>query len=319
MPSRTMVKQLIRGAIEGGEITSEDAVNLVDTQTITGTKTFTAATITTLTAPTIIGNTSQVAKDIDAGASGTAGTVDVFPTTASKGKIQIVATDSTGDTTTTITNAAQTTTATMTIPDTNGSASFVMTAASQTVGGAKAFSSAITPSAGIVTANGISSPRLCHTGGVPAILTTSGTNTANNTAGMMYLAEIFVPCNVSTTGAAVFNGTAVAGNCKYALFSVAANGTSGTRVAVTTSTATAGTTAYQTVAWTGGPIAITGPATYFIGTIYDDTTHDLRGHVLGKFATGTVGSLTYATDSTFATLTVPTTFTADLGPIASLY
>jgi hypothetical protein len=81
-----------------------------------------------------------VVTNIDAGASGTAGTVDIFPTTASKGKTQITATANAGDTTTTITNAQQTTTATMTIPDTNGSASFVMTAAAQTIGGAKTFS-----------------------------------------------------------------------------------------------------------------------------------------------------------------------------------
>jgi hypothetical protein len=83
---------------------------------------------------------TAVVTNLDAGASGTAGTVDVFPTTAAKGKIAIVAADSTGDTTTTITNAAQSAAATMTIPDTNGSASFVMTAAAQTIAGAKTFS-----------------------------------------------------------------------------------------------------------------------------------------------------------------------------------
>ena len=39
------------------------------------------------------------AVNLDAGASGTAGTVDVFPTTASKGKLAISCTDQTGDTT----------------------------------------------------------------------------------------------------------------------------------------------------------------------------------------------------------------------------
>ena len=94
------------------------------------------------------GGGSPVFTNIDAGASGTAGTVDIFPTTAAKGKIALVAADSTGDTTTTITNAAQSAAATMTIPDTNGSASFVMTAAAQTIGGAKTFSSDITLGAG---------------------------------------------------------------------------------------------------------------------------------------------------------------------------
>lgn len=44
--------------------------------------------------------------NLDAGASGTAGTVDVFPTTASKGKLIISAQDATGNTNTTIRNAA---------------------------------------------------------------------------------------------------------------------------------------------------------------------------------------------------------------------
>jgi hypothetical protein len=45
--------------------------------------TITSATITTLTAPTVN------ATNIDAGASGTAGTIDVFPATAANGKLQI--------------------------------------------------------------------------------------------------------------------------------------------------------------------------------------------------------------------------------------
>lgn len=80
------------------------------------------------------------AVNLDAGASGTAGSVDIFPTTAAKGKTTITATANTGDTTTTITNAEQAGARTYTIPDAGASASFVMTAGAQTVGGAKTFS-----------------------------------------------------------------------------------------------------------------------------------------------------------------------------------
>src|SRR4029077_13054653 len=91
--------------------------------------------------------------DIDAGASGTAGSLDIFPTTSAKGKLRFTATASTGDTTTAITNAAQSAAATLTIPDTNGNASFVMTAGTQTIGGATTFTlKPILPSAGL-TAN----------------------------------------------------------------------------------------------------------------------------------------------------------------------
>lgn len=91
--------------------------------------------------------------NLDLGASGTAGTFDIFPTTAAKGKLSIAATDSTGDTTSTITNAAQSAAATWTIPDTNGAAGFVMTAAAQTIGGAKTFSTMpIIPTATVAAA-----------------------------------------------------------------------------------------------------------------------------------------------------------------------
>lgn len=90
-------------------------------QTINGTKTIPAI----------------VTTNLDAGASGTAGTVDIFPTTASKGKIAISAADSAGDTTTAIVNASQAGARTYTIPDAGASASFVMTEGAQTLNGAK--------------------------------------------------------------------------------------------------------------------------------------------------------------------------------------
>jgi hypothetical protein len=67
------------------------------------------------------------AVNIDAGSSGAAGTVDIFPSTASKGKIAITAANSAGDTTTTIVNASQGGARTYTIPDAGGAASFAMT------------------------------------------------------------------------------------------------------------------------------------------------------------------------------------------------
>lgn len=81
------------------------------------------------------------AVNIDAGASGAAGTVDVFPATAARGKVSIAAADSTGDTTTTITNASQAGARTYTIPDAGASASFAMTEGAQTINGVKTFGS----------------------------------------------------------------------------------------------------------------------------------------------------------------------------------
>lgn len=55
--------------------------------------------------------------NLDAGASGTAGTVEVFPTTAAKGKLSITCTDQTGDTTVTLTAGAMGQATAVTIPD----------------------------------------------------------------------------------------------------------------------------------------------------------------------------------------------------------
>jgi len=78
------------------------------------------------------------AVNFDAGASGTAGTVDIFPSTASKGKVSLTAADSAGNTTTTIVNASQSGARTYTIPDAGGSASFMMAAGTNTLSGATA-------------------------------------------------------------------------------------------------------------------------------------------------------------------------------------
>ena len=91
-----------------------------------GIATITSATITTLTAPTVN------ATNVDAGASGTAGSVDVFPSTASKGKISLVAIDNTSNDTLTITNVAQAAARTYTLGDVGASAGFAMLAATPT-------------------------------------------------------------------------------------------------------------------------------------------------------------------------------------------
>jgi len=102
--------------------------------TITGTQTFTTVTATTTTSTTLN------CTNLDAGASGTAGTVDIFPTTAAKGKLQITCADQTGDTTVTLTTAAMGGARTITIPDPGAAASIVMTEGAQTIAGVKTFS-----------------------------------------------------------------------------------------------------------------------------------------------------------------------------------
>lgn len=82
------------------------------------------------------------ATNLDAGASGTAGTLDVFPATAAKGKIRIAAADQAGDTTLTLTNDSQAGARTYSIPDAGTNASFVLTAGAQSIAGKKSFTNA---------------------------------------------------------------------------------------------------------------------------------------------------------------------------------
>jgi len=81
-----------------------------------GIATITSATITTLTSTTVNATTAH-GTAVTAGASGTAGTVTVFPGTGSKGRTTLTATDNSGDTITAIVTAAQAGARTYTITD----------------------------------------------------------------------------------------------------------------------------------------------------------------------------------------------------------
>lgn len=75
---------------------------------------------------TVVGTTSITTPALDAGSSGAAGSVDVFPATASKGKLAITATNNTGDTTTALVAGAQAAARTYTIPDALANAQFLL-------------------------------------------------------------------------------------------------------------------------------------------------------------------------------------------------
>lgn len=75
---------------------------------------------------TISGDLTVSGGDVDAGASGAAGSVDVFPATASKGKLQITCTDQVGDTTVGLVAGAMAAARTLTIADPLASCNFLM-------------------------------------------------------------------------------------------------------------------------------------------------------------------------------------------------
>lgn len=97
--------------------------NVLTTTEMTVLDGVTAGTVTASKAVVVDSNKDASAfrnvtvTNLDAGASGTAGSVDIFPTTASKGKVAITTADNTGDTTTGILVGAQAAARTYGIPD----------------------------------------------------------------------------------------------------------------------------------------------------------------------------------------------------------
>jgi hypothetical protein len=286
------------------------------TNTFTGTNTFSS----TLTAT----GTTQI-NTLKVGASGTVGAFNAFPATAARGSLRILAANSTGDTVTTITNAAQSGAATYTIPDATTS-DFVMTAGTQTIGGAKTFSAAgvfsstlattgvLTPTGGVAAAGGFTAaPRGLASQGQPAVTTADGNNSTPSTT-ETYITSMFVPCNMTITGVKVFNGTDVTGNIRIGL----ANAVTGAPIAaaLTASTAGSGTDAYQTIPF-AAPYAAVGPANYLVCVQYDSATARYNTHTLGTDPCIVQTATTYGTIPTISPL--PTVFVTNVGNIMSFY
>lgn len=163
----------------------------------------------------------------------------------------------------------------------------------------------------------------CHTGGHPAMNAADGAN-STPVVTEIYVSEVFVPATVLVTGIALFNGSDATDSVKLALFDAA-----GTLLRATADTQMSGTDAYQRIAFaTDGAngaattIELPGPATYYVGAIFDGTTSRFNAHAVGSFGGGKVTGAVYATafNTTSLSITPPTTFTAaSLPPIASLY
>jgi hypothetical protein len=106
-------------------------------------------------APAITVDVSDLSVTLGANATNAGGIskLRIFPVTASKGSLLIAAVDNTGDSVTTITNAAQGGAYTYTIPNAGASANFVMSQGAATIAGAKTFSTMpIIPTATVAAA-----------------------------------------------------------------------------------------------------------------------------------------------------------------------
>lgn len=169
--------------------------------------------------------TTLGAVDIDAGASGSAGTLDVFPTTASKGKLRLAAADSAGDTTTTLTNAAQAGARTYTVPDAGASGKFVLAGGNAAVAltgtggtstGTMTTLSAQVTSASITTAGGATHVATITFTGISAsdmvfLTKAGGTNSAteNYTLKAVASTDTITVTLSNHTAATALNGTVI--------------------------------------------------------------------------------------------------------------
>jgi hypothetical protein len=145
------------------------------------------------------------------------------------------------------------------------------------------------------------SPRCVYTGSHPPGTNASGTNTTPVVT-ETYIVEILVPTAMLMTGFALFNGSVASGNIKIGLYSKA-----GAVLASSASTAMSGTDVFQRVPLT---------ATYYIGLQVDNTTARFNTHPFGNFGASKKTGEVYGT---LTTITPPTTFAADLGPMGGLY
>lgn len=138
---------------------------------------------------------------------------------------------------------------------------------------------------------------------------------AVHVAGSWYRAEIYVPHIAQWTGFQVLNGaTAATDNLIAALWDSSGNLITNSAVA---GTLASGANGFQQLAFLTPALLV--PGRYFIGIQANGTTTTTRRQA----ATMGGNSMTSLTAGVFgtipATFTPPTTFTADAGPIGSLY
>lgn len=176
-----------------------------------------------------------------------------------------------------------------------------------TVTGVTTHTGAVTLSGGVV---GVSTPSVVHSGSAAPVAATSGTDVTPSVT-ETYIVEVYVPVNTTFTGIAILNGSAVAGNARASMATAAGVPIA---AALTASTAQSGTAAYQKIPFAVAWAAIAGK--YLILLQFNNTGARFRAHAVGNFGASKKTGETYGT---FTTVTAPTTFTADLGPIADLY
>jgi hypothetical protein len=154
--------------------------------------------------------------------------------------------------------------------------------------------------------------RFSH-GWVPAAATSATSTTPSATT--VYMTQVYIPYSVTLTGISVLNGATV-GTDKYvaALFNSAGTALANSATAGTT---TSGASVFQSLAFTATKVV--APGTYWIGLYVNGTTDRFYSIPAIGALGGLAGSVTGQTFGTVAAVVLPTTFTADKGPVAYVY
>ncbi len=155
------------------------------------------------------------------------------------------------------------------------------------------------------------SARLISTGNEAATTTTQGNDTTPVVT-EAYVAEVYTAHAKTVNGVAILNGSLVAGNVWVALYD--ANGVLVGSCAAA-GVAQAGAAGYQNIPFTA-PVRIPN-GSYYAVVAFNNVGARFRSHLLGVFGAGKWTGQVFGTAPVGQT--VPTTFTANLGPVASLY
>lgn len=182
---------------------------------------------------------------------------------------------------------------------------------------------------GTIVKVGSISPRCINTGGTAASNTADGTEVSPSTTAM-FTAELLAPAPSWSTGVSVFNGTYTnTWTERAALYS-----STGQIIARTSTVTVAASDVYLSLPWSHEFVSVPGTATALAGRLYlpAGTYYiGVNAAAVGSsnkhncFAVGAHGTSNItivaatAFDTTSLTITPPTTFTANVGPYASLY
>jgi hypothetical protein len=169
---------------------------------------------------------------------------------------------------------------------------------------------------------GSADPQVSYAQPYSAISTFAGPNSvavneATDVSGQFWFSQIFIPANVKLTGACQLNGN---GTLADKMLFVLWDDTG----AVLANTALAGVTQSGTAVYQCQPfvtaVNVTGPRTYFIGAQGNGTTAaSLALYASGSAPTNYGTGTKAGTFGTLATITPTVTFTANKGPIMTVY